>query len=116
MNDIQTKWVEALESGDYKQGKTYLRDSEDRYCCLGVACEVMGVEAVRHSTYYVYNNSDILLNNFDKLGLRSEHGHFEGCITYNDYNYLSLTHMNDKGLSFKEIATLIRENESEVFV
>lgn len=34
------KWVEALESGDYRQGYNMLRDPRGAYCCLGVACEV----------------------------------------------------------------------------
>ena len=40
-------WVNALRSGDFKQGRTALRRSvsissrhEHEYCCLGVACEV----------------------------------------------------------------------------
>lgn len=33
-------WIEALESGDYTKGKMYLRDTDDNYCCLGVACQL----------------------------------------------------------------------------
>jgi hypothetical protein len=34
-------WVEALLSGKYEQGKNFLHTIEDnKYCCLGVACEV----------------------------------------------------------------------------
>lgn len=33
------KWVEALRSGDYQQGTGHLR-AGDKYCCLGVACEL----------------------------------------------------------------------------
>jgi hypothetical protein len=32
-------WVEALESGQYQQERSALRQG-DGYCCLGVACEV----------------------------------------------------------------------------
>lgn len=39
MTELQLKWIEALESGEYKQGKGQLRDG-DQYCCLGVACDV----------------------------------------------------------------------------
>ena len=34
------KWIEALRSGKYAQGKGALQ-TEDGYCCLGVACEVI---------------------------------------------------------------------------
>jgi hypothetical protein len=39
------KWVDALRSGEYQQGKNYLLspDGKQRYCCLGVACEISGV-------------------------------------------------------------------------
>jgi hypothetical protein len=31
--------VDALRSGEYEQGRSYLRQ-DDSFCCLGVACEV----------------------------------------------------------------------------
>lgn len=34
--DVKRQWVEALESGEYKQGKGQLRTSAGKYCCLGV--------------------------------------------------------------------------------
>jgi hypothetical protein len=39
MNDNAKKWVAALRSGKYKQGRKFLR-YKDEYCCLGVACEL----------------------------------------------------------------------------
>ena len=48
---VKNKWVEALRSGKYKQGRGQL-NSENRYCCLGVLCEVFIAEGgalnVRH--------------------------------------------------------------------
>lgn len=40
---VRAKWVEALRSGDYKQGQNRLNTS-GRLCCLGVLCE-LAVEA-----------------------------------------------------------------------
>jgi hypothetical protein len=38
-HQIKKRWVEALRSGKYKQGKDYLcRDGD--FCCLGVLCEL----------------------------------------------------------------------------
>lgn len=34
------KWVEALRSGEYKQGQGALRPSDSKFCCLGVGCDV----------------------------------------------------------------------------
>lgn len=35
-------WVEALRSGKYAQGTEVLRSKDGKYCCLGVACVVLG--------------------------------------------------------------------------
>ena len=41
--EVGTKWVEALRSGKFAQGKSRL-NSEGNLCCLGVLCE-LAVEA-----------------------------------------------------------------------
>jgi hypothetical protein len=41
--ELKDKWIAALRSGKYKQGKYQLRDSDNCYCCLGVLCEVAGI-------------------------------------------------------------------------
>lgn len=41
--EIKNKWIDALRSGKYKQGKTaLLRETEEGcvHCCLGVLCEI----------------------------------------------------------------------------
>src|ERR1700752_2409591 len=43
---IQTEWLEALESGQWKQCQKFLREPgkpEKAYCCLGVLCELLGL-------------------------------------------------------------------------
>jgi hypothetical protein len=37
---VKKKWVAALKSGKYKQGKCSLKNTDNTYCCLGVLCEV----------------------------------------------------------------------------
>lgn len=40
---LKAKWVEALRSGDYRQGEGQLHNNDnDTFCCLGVLCVVMG--------------------------------------------------------------------------
>lgn len=43
--DIKRRWVDALRSGEYKQGKYRLAQSngDDKvgYCCLGVLCDLV---------------------------------------------------------------------------
>jgi len=37
--EIQTKWIDALLSGEYEQAKFSLK-SEEGFCCLGVLCDL----------------------------------------------------------------------------
>ena len=41
--EMKAKWVEALRSGEYKQGKGALR-REGMFCCLGVLCDLHSKE------------------------------------------------------------------------
>lgn len=45
-----TLWVEALESGQYQQGRHALR-REDMFCCLGVACDVAITNGLKINAY-----------------------------------------------------------------
>lgn len=48
--EIKAKWVAALRSGEYVQGRYCLKEvsesGEAKYCCLGVLCEVALKEGV----------------------------------------------------------------------
>jgi len=49
---IKKEWVAALRSGKYKQGDTYLKNTTDgktKFCCLGVACDLVGAKIVESS-------------------------------------------------------------------
>jgi hypothetical protein len=37
-------WLTALLSGEYVQGKEKLRTRDDKFCCLGVLCDVLPEE------------------------------------------------------------------------
>lgn len=43
-NVTKEEWVTALRSGEYRQGKGFLRNSDDEYCCLGVLCDLAGMQ------------------------------------------------------------------------
>jgi hypothetical protein len=43
--EIKSRWIERLRSGDYQQGRSYLRcddpeTGKSTFCCLGVLCEL----------------------------------------------------------------------------
>jgi hypothetical protein len=38
--DIKERWLVALRSGDYEQGVQSLKTKENKFCCLGVLCDL----------------------------------------------------------------------------
>lgn len=105
--DIKQRWVEALRSGQYKQGRGFLKRN-NAYCCLGVLCELHRQD---------FPNKGWQLNN--------QHG---GQFSYSLRNavnyppeevsdwaglgpsvYNLLADANDSGADFPTIASLIEE-------
>ena len=43
---IKAKWMTALRSGDYKQAKGQLKES-DKFCCMGVLIDIQDQEYLR---------------------------------------------------------------------
>lgn len=43
--EVKARWVAALRSGEYKQGKNALQ-RDGKFCCLGVLCEIAVQEGV----------------------------------------------------------------------
>jgi hypothetical protein len=58
--DLMKRWIAALRSGEYKQGKGQLI-KDGRYCCLGVLCDVvkdeMGLKIDEPNVYLPNKNS-----------------------------------------------------------
>ncbi len=107
MNEkVKKAWLEALRSGEFKQAKQKLRIN-DKYCCLGVLCELhrreCGGEWVNGIFGPVYLlESQILPNTVaDWAGLAT---------TTPVVGEQTLSGLNDDGQSFREIANLIEEN------
>lgn len=113
------KWLEALRSGSFVQGKGRLKYNIDggvKYCCLGVACDVAIANGV------VLNVNDLPFNNFviDKKYYFDGYGESlppkvqiwlgiddEDPQVTSDYSAAGL---NDSGnYSFAEIADMIEE-------
>jgi hypothetical protein len=42
--EIKAKWVAALRSEEYKQGKKVLNNGVGNFCCLGVLCDLYAKE------------------------------------------------------------------------
>ena len=108
------KWVEALRSGDYQQGRRSLRPTNDTYCCLGVACDVLsnenqGWEANQGEFWFYRSDGSLVARELpsevrDMLGLQTAVGN----MTKLDWRLgKSLASMNDEGSTFEEIADII---------
>jgi hypothetical protein len=100
------KWIKALLSGEYAQGKGALcteGKKHGKFCCLGVLCDIAGPNKWRVSGIHgevcwgrenaVYLPPDYLV---DKVGL-------------SDAEVISLANLNDNGKKFKTIAKYIEE-------
>ena len=38
--EIKQKWLAALRSGEYEQGTQTLRSFDNKFCCMGVLCDL----------------------------------------------------------------------------
>lgn len=64
----QKAWIAALRSGEYKQGRRMLVE-DDKYCCLGVGCVMIGGNPVDRNM--LYDSEAERLGLFDRAGSRS---------------------------------------------
>jgi hypothetical protein len=120
--EVKTAWIEALRSGDYKQGRGLLCNAKDQMCCLGVLYDVgvdgdwsldkgaadngedvWGIRERMHSFYgdgffYEVNASELPQTVLNKVGLE-------------EYQQDQLIQLNDaEKRSFKYIARYIEKN------
>lgn len=118
--EVKEKWLQALRSGEYKQGEGWLKHSDEgetKHCCLGVLCEIYAKENNVHFeeaptadpsliTYLLFDHGDVLPEKVREwAGL--EH---PNPVIYPDSEQ-SLASMNDSGyFDFKRIAKIIEEN------
>lgn len=103
--EIKTKWVAALRSGEFEQGRSQLRKG-NTFCCLGVLCELY-----RRTTGdgewltggYFLGVSDVLSPIVrDWAGLAENNP-----VLARDTCPTSLAERNDAGITFSEIADII---------
>jgi hypothetical protein len=116
--DVKAKWTTALRSGKYRQGHGFLRvkgqnGADDRFCCLGVLCELAveaGVTKQLNSGYETRygvsgdSNTAVLPGHVRQwAGMDSHAGSY-------DNGDRSLTGDNDGGVPFSDIADIIEKN------
>lgn len=114
--ELFDRWVAALESGEYKQGRNRLAtvvSGERRYCCLGVLCVVDGVDLDKRA-YMKYGGQKIIRNMSGVGELPSVAAPALASIPENLRNDLAT--MNDNGHTFVEIADYLRRRYRDSFI
>lgn len=110
--ELAMKWIEALRSGNYKQGKQFLNKNE-KYCCLGVLCEIEGLlkrtDVMSGATVYFSDDRWLTkaLASYPGKNLRSSQGIILSMGT-------TLATLNDTGRKFAEIANIIEKHWEEL--
>jgi hypothetical protein len=121
----QEKWVQALESGEYTQGKNFLKKRKRHtqtfeYCCLGVACEVFGKNILTETD----TRADGVIKFSDTPHDEGWSGSMPPAIMKilklntrigENHNFSSLAEQNDRGDSFAKIAAFIRSEPVGLF-
>lgn len=92
--EFKAKWIAALRSGEYRQGKHYLREGS-RFCCLGVACNLIDPGAWEYDEWRE-EDTQIPSAVAASIGLGTERFY--------------LADLNDAGSSFSQIADYIERS------
>lgn len=106
---VKKLWVEALRSGAYEQGRFYLRSNDDKFCPLGVLCNL---HAIEHPEIAAGNRVKTLYMG-KETSLPPAVEHWAGvstntCIVINDLKLAIYAH-NDRGTTFAKLAKAIEE-------
>jgi len=110
---IKTKWVKALRSGKYEQGQASLRSKLNRFCCLGVLCDIIDdskwKKPVQINNFsYLYGDNITSLPFLLLKEIDLDKGDQDNLILMNDGAWRD--GLQGQGLTFKEIADYIEEN------
>jgi hypothetical protein len=111
--EIAERWVEALRSGKYEQGRHELRGG-DKFCCLGVLCDISGLGAFdKFGEYYIGHlgwDSVTPPGVMTWSGLAQELGALPKQMRIGGQRVTSLADANDQGVRFSSIANFIEKN------
>ena len=122
INEFAEKWLKALESGKYEQGKGFLAVG-GKFCCLGVAEELAGTpwEVFSECRGRIYHNKGdnerfmLTSSTQKKLGRINKVGRIADPLYVSEkVEKESLADAHDAGAPFKQIAATLRK-QPELF-
>lgn len=104
--EIKAKWLEALRSGKYRQGKGFLH-AMDKFCCLGVLCDLHAKETGEQ--WVAIKTPNAVKAYMGELNYLPEDIKEWAELASNNPEVLTknLSTYNDQGKSFTEIANII---------
>ena len=100
-------WIEELLSTEKKQGRGKLGDEEVGFCCLGLGCNVLGIE---HDTWAGQNKEFM-----EEVGLYGDQGQSRGSIYFPSHPSLITLNDNNKK-SFKFIGEHLIKHPRAYFI
>lgn len=114
------KLVRALRSGAYHQGQNRLVDDEDRFCCLGVACNI-STQLLEWDSYLSEGKRKWHIGGYGSTlhpTIKEEYGFYSSDGLRRDKKpliiggkpYDSLLGANDGGCTFDQIADYIEHH------
>lgn len=119
--DKKTKkeWLKALRSGEYKQGDGALRKEDDdcggeKFCCLGVLCDLIEPNQWRQVNGEWRNGSASQDGGMPREGLQDKLGlsrKINRSGVTNQTIAEKLAAMNDNGRTFKQIADWLEKRD-----
>lgn len=118
-------WVVALRSGKYKQGRDALNKNDRKFCCLGVACEVLiergyKIEKIFENCGHPTKRGRLVSYGDECEALPAAAQHALGLAdSMGDYDnglrHTSLAQLNDQGRRFATIADIIESAPEGLF-
>jgi len=118
---IKRRWVRALRSGKYQQGKDFLRregKKEDLFCCLGVLCDLYEKEKELNGwrSNEIFNGREVIKSYLGVGNVLPEHVKEWSGLSSVDGGFVKfgaypegLATLNDRGIPFDALADLIEE-------
>jgi hypothetical protein len=111
-SSVRERWIDALLSGHYKQGRSALR-IEDRYCCLGVLTELYLQDHPRANPS-VMNGCVLTQEVRDWAGLKSIGGNVADIQGFHR-DKAGLAFLNDDDIDFQGIAGLLASEAGDEY-
>lgn len=115
--EVKKKWLKALTSGEYTQGKNALKTTKGNYCCLGVLCDIhrktvkkAGCKWDKETNAYLTETGSLPSEVMKWAGIDKDIVGDSGRFKFSNGKSTTLAILNDdKGYGFTRIADVIKK-------